>query len=194
MQKRLRVVNSLLLGAIIIINLFVIVSPLLPGWVYWYKNRFNQQQKQELTEQVQTPNPQYSGPNKLVIPQIFADHEVLEGPDINTANKGLWHLPWTSTPDKGGNTVIVGHRFLYVHKPDTFYNLDKMEVGDEFAMYWNNERYVYKVSEVKTVPPKEKYIEAPAGDNRVTLYTCTPLWTAKNRLVVVATQTGGPGL
>lgn len=194
MQKHLHLINSLLLGAIIFINVFVIVSPLIPGIVYWYKNQFNKQQKQELTQQVQKPDPQYSGPNKLVIPRIFADHPILEGPNIKTADKGLWHLPWSSTPDKGGNTVIAGHRFLYVRQPDTFYNLDKMEVGDELALYWNNERYTYKVSEVKTVSPREKSVEAPAGDNRVTLYTCTPLWTARNRLVVVATQTGGPGL
>lgn len=190
MQKHLRLINSLLLAAIIVINLFVIVSPLVPGIIFWYKSHYNKQQQQNLSSQVTTPNPSYSGPNKLVIPRIFTDNEVLEGPDIYTADKGLWHLPWTSTPDKGGNTVIAGHRFLYVRRPDTFYNLDKMQFGDELAMYWNNKRYTYRVSEVKTVSPSEKSVEAPAGDNRLTMYTCTPLWTAKNRLVVVATQIG----
>lgn len=194
MQKHLRLINSLLLSAIILINVFVIFSPLVPGILFWYKSQFNKKQQQNLTDQVMTSEPSYAGPNKVIIPRIFTDHAVLEGPDIKTADKGLWHLPWTSTPDQGGNTVIAGHRFLYVRTPDTFYNLDKMQVGDDIAIYWNNQRYTYKVSEVKVVNPNEKEVEAPTGDNRLTLYTCTPLWTAKNRLVVVAKQTGGQSL
>lgn len=190
MQKHLRLINSLLLAAIVIINLFVIVSPLVPGILFWYRSNFNKQQQENLTKQVTDSDPSYSGPNKLVIPKIFTDHEVLEGPTIHTADKGLWRLPWTSTPDKGSNTVIAGHRFLYAREPTTFYSLDKVQVGDQLAIYWENERYTYEVTEVKTVSPREKNVEAPAGDNRLTLYTCTPLWSAHNRLVVVAKQTG----
>lgn len=191
MQKHLRLINSILLGLIIFINCYVIIAPLLPGLQYWYKNRFSKQQQQDLNKQVKG-DPEYSGPNKLVLPQIFVDHPVLEGESIYTANKGIWRLPWTSAPDKGGNTVLVGHRFLYGRDPAVFYSLDKMKVDDELALYWNNQRYVYKVSEVKTVNPWDKSVEAPAGDDRLTLYTCTPLWNGRNRLVVIAQQIGGP--
>ena len=36
------------------------------------------------------------------------------------------------------------------------------------------------------VTPNQTAIQAPTNDNRLTLYTCTPLWTARNRLVVIA--------
>lgn len=187
--KRLSVVNSVLLAAIIVINCYVILAPLLPGWRYWQKDHFSQSERDLLTEQVEASS-DYSGANKLVIPRIFVDQPVLEGPNIYTANKGIWRLPSSSTPDQGGNTVLIGHRFLYSHNQAVFYNLDKMQVGDKLAVFWNEQKYVYQVSEVKTVSPEQTDIEAPTEDARLTLYTCTPLWTSKDRLVVVAKQIG----
>jgi sortase (surface protein transpeptidase) len=36
------------------------------------------------------------------------------------------------------------------------------------------------------VPPDQTQIEAPTTDARLTIFTCTPLWLPKDRLVVVA--------
>jgi sortase A len=102
---------------------------------------------------------------------------------------GVWHLPYTSTPDKGGNTVLVGHRFTYAG-PAVFYHLDKVQVGDDVTMQWQNKTYTYTVTEVKVVPPTETSVEANTKDPQLTIYTCTPLWTAKNRLVIVAKPVG----
>ena len=124
--------------------------------------------------------------NTLFIPQIGADGKVFEGNSNATLNKGFWRRPKSSTPDKGGNTVIVAHRFLYTAGPKTFYNLDKMEVGDKFALYWEGKEYNYEVFEVTIVAPTAVEIEGYSDEAMVTLYTCTPLWTAKDRLVVKA--------
>lgn len=188
-DKRLSVVNSVLLALIIIVNGYIIIAPLLPGWRYWQQEHFNQPERQQLTGQVEG-TAQYAGANKLVVPRMFLDEPVLEGPNIYTANKGIWRLPSSSTPDKGGNTVLIGHRFLYSRNQAVFYNLDKIQVGDKLAMYWENQRYTYQVSEIKVVSPQQTDIEAPTEDARLTLYTCTPLWTSKNRLVVTAKQIG----
>lgn len=188
-SKHLSTVNTVLLILIVGINCYVVIAPFIPGWHYWQKDHFSKPQRQQLTQQVEAST-SYSGQNKLVIPRIFMDQPVLEGPDVYTANKGIWRLPAGSTPDKGGNTVLIGHRFLYSSSQGVFYNLDKMQVGDKIALFWDNQRYVYEVSELKTVSPKQTDIEAPTEDARLTLYTCTPLWTSKNRLVVVATQIG----
>ena len=54
---------------------------------------------------------------------------------------------------------------------------------------WEDKEYDYKVTSIREVPPTAIEIEAPTDANIVTLYTCTPLWSAKNRLVVVAELT-----
>lgn len=114
------------------------------------------------------------------------DAEVFEGASIYTLNKGLWHRPNTSTPDKGGNTVIAGHRFTYTNPHGILYYLDKVSMGDEIGLYWNNVRYLYKVTEIKVVEPTAVQIEDNTADARLTIYTCTPLWSPHQRLVVIA--------
>lgn len=191
-SKSLSKVNTLLLGVIIVVNSYIIIAPFVPALQLWYKERFAKQQQQQLSEQVDQDNPiKYIGPNKLVIPQMFLDQPVLEGPNIYTANKGIWRLPESSTPDKGGNTVLIGHRFLYSTKPAVFYSLDKLNTGDRVGLFWDNIQYIYEVSEVKVVSPSQTDIESATDDDRLTIYTCTPLWTSKNRLVVIAKRIGG---
>lgn len=124
--------------------------------------------------------------NTLVIPKIGGDGELYEGNGTSALAKGFWRRPKSSTPNKGGNTVIVAHRFLYTSGPKTFYNLDKMEVGDRFAIYWEGVEYNYEVYDISIVPPTATEIEGDTVDPIVTLYTCTPIWTAKDRLVVKA--------
>lgn len=123
--------------------------------------------------------------SRLVIPKIALDQHIYEGTSPYLVNKGVWARPNTSTPPKGSNTVLVGHRFTY-DGPATFYNLDKVAVGDPIVVYWRGKEYDYKVSETKVVPPTAIDVEAPTKDPQLTIYTCTPLWSAKNRLVVVA--------
>ncbi|MEO5627389.1 MAG: sortase [Candidatus Saccharimonadales bacterium] len=189
-MKRLKVINSTLLALIILINCYIVVSPFIPGLQYWYKNHFVTKQRAQLSKSIKQ-GATYEGPNKLVIPQIFADQPVLEGPNVYTAVKGVWRLPTSSTPDKGGNTVLIGHRFLYSSTPSFFYNLDKVHQGNRIGIFWDNKQYLYEVSEVKVVSPEAIDIEAPTKDSRLTLYTCTPLWTSKSRLVVIAHLVGG---
>lgn len=122
----------------------------------------------------------------LKIDKIGVDGEIHEGDNRNLLREGIWRLPWTSTPEEGGNTVIVAHRFLKTSGPETFYNLDKLSTGDIIKLFWNGRLYEYEVYESKVVPPTALEIEAESLDPILTLYTCTPLWTATDRLVVRA--------
>lgn len=124
------------------------------------------------------------GSNVLFIPKINVDAEITEGDDANALNKGMWRRPNTSTPENGGNTVITGHRFMYNAGPKTFYHLDKLEVGDKFVVFWEGEEYYYEIFDTLVVNPDQVEIETNTDDSIVTLYTCTPLGTSKNRLVV----------
>ncbi|MCD8545770.1 class E sortase [Candidatus Woesebacteria bacterium] len=123
--------------------------------------------------------------NRLVIPVIGVESQIHEGGE-EALDKGVWHRPGTSNPVEEGNMVLTGHRFLYTgFNKNTFYNLDKLKIGDEIIVYWEGREYVYLVIDKKVVEDTDVYVEGDFGDERVTLYTCHPLWSADKRLVIV---------
>jgi len=180
-------VNTCLLVAIILINSFVIVFPFLPALMFQHQS--NSPQAKQIQKTVASkPLPQSIDANaeQLLIPSMVLDEPIHEGKDLHTLRQGLWRLPYTSTPDKGSNTVIVAHRFTYTNPRGTFYHLDKVQAGDPIAILWHGKKYTYTVRQVQQVPPTQISVEAPTKEAQLTLYTCTPLWNPKDRLVVTA--------
>jgi sortase A len=117
---------------------------------------------------------------------MLLDEPVFEGKTQATLSKGLWRRPHGSTPAKENNTVIVGHRLTYTNPRGSLYHLDKVRAGDSIGVTWDNKKYLYTVVEIKVVKADETAVEAPTDTPRLTIYTCTPLWLPKDRLVVVA--------
>jgi LPXTG-site transpeptidase (sortase) family protein len=186
----LRLVNNVLLASIIVINLYIIAAPLWPQVTYWWQAHHTSR-RAELTQQLHrsAKNEPTSQANSLIIPAMMLTSPTLEGPESNWFNllkQGIWHWPASSTPDKGGNTVFLAHRFSYTGPHGAFYYLNKLVPGDEIGVIWNHKKYVYKVASSREVPPTETSIENNTSDARLTLFTCTPLWNPKDRLVVVA--------
>lgn len=185
----LRKVNNFLTVAVILLGLFLVVSPILPQLSFWTKRATGQvndtipySKEDEADSNKDSSLPKE---NRLVIPQMGLDGEVFEGRYASTLNQGIWHRPQTSSPDQGGNTVFVAHRFTY-SAPANFYHLDKLKVDDRIAVVWNQKLYNYKVREIKVVEPTAVEIENNTEESILTLYTCTPMWTAEQRLVVVS--------
>lgn len=190
----LKQVNHGLLAAIILINVYIIAAPFAPAVIFWWQSHHSQQ-KQVLTAQIHhatsvaAATAPTNQPNSLTVPAMLLNTPILEGPvsqQYQILGRGIWRLPFSSTPDKGGNTVIVGHRFTYTNPRGIFYYLNKVQIGDEIGVAWSGKSYLYKVSSISEVPPTQVGIQAPTTDARLTLYTCTPLWNPKDRLVVVA--------
>jgi len=131
--------------------------------------------------------PEDKSGNRLIIPKIGVDTRIVEGQDDRALLRGAWHLPRTSSPEKGGNTVITGHRFRF-RPPNntTFYLLDKVDINDDIVVIWEEKEYRYRVKETKIVNPDQTEILAITEEPTLTLYTCTPLFTIKQRLVVVS--------
>lgn len=180
----LRNLNKLLIASIVVICLYVIVLPYIPQVTYIAKDTFNVRPPL-VSAGTNAATSSYPTDNTVVIPAINLQTQVYDGAYTNTLNKGVWHRPGTSSPDKGGNTVLAGHRFTY-SDPAVFYHLDKLNLGDEIIMYWNKQKYVYKVAGIKEVSPTAIEVEDPTDKPRLTLYTCAPLWTSKYRLVITA--------
>ena len=114
----------------------------------------------------------------------------------NALKNGVVHYAGTALPGELGNSVVVGHSSNDWWQPGdykfVFILLDKLIPGDTFSVNYQSKRYVYKVTEVKTVLPTDLSVLAPTSDATFTLITCTPAGTDWKRLVVKATQIAGP--
>ncbi|HEX8762727.1 MAG TPA: class E sortase [Candidatus Saccharimonadales bacterium] len=110
----------------------------------------------------------------------------MDGESPRILQKGIWHRPASAAPNKPGNVVLAGHRFTYQNPQGVFYHLDKLKTSDQIGLVWQGKVYRYKVREIKVVGANETPIEAPTNNARLTLYTCTPLWLPKDRLVIIA--------
>ncbi len=177
---------------IVLINFYILSAPLVPRAELWWHQRQTKKvaglpYKTQVDKNPQTDTQRKSLPadNRLVIPKIALDQHIYEGDSAYLVHKGVWARPKTSTPPRGGNTVLVGHRFTY-DGPATFYSLDKVGPGDQIVMYWQGKEYDYQVSSTRVVPAEAVEIEDQTKDAQLTVYTCTPIWSAKDRLVVVA--------
>lgn len=124
--------------------------------------------------------------NRLVIPKIGVNVEIVEGADERSLSRGIWHLPQTSTPDRGGNTVLTGHRFQYLAGPRTLYLLDQMQPDDLIIVYWRGKEYDYQVKERRIVNPNAVDIIEETAEPQLTVFTCTPVFSTKQRLVLFA--------
>jgi len=196
--------ENILSCILLVIALYLIVTPFIPqiglwiskttdktgGFEYVSKHPLSPQNVATQNNVLPTANPDLKPipkDDRLVIPSIQVDIPIVEGTSSYVLMKGGWRRPQTSTPDKGGNTVIAAHRFLYTSTNGSyFYNLDKVKVGDPIVVYWKGVEYDYEVASSKQVPATAVEIESNTPDPILTLYTCTPLWTAKDRLVIVA--------
>ncbi|HSX43515.1 MAG TPA: class E sortase [Candidatus Saccharimonadales bacterium] len=188
----LRQINDVLFGVIVLINLYIITAPLLPLVTFWWQSHHTDKQAilaGQLHRNTRTPITAVATPNGLVIPAMLLDQPTLEGPENNWSDllkQGIWRWPGSSTPDKGGNTVFLAHRFSYTGPHGAFYYLDKLKVGNEIGVIWNSKTYTYRVTSTTEVPPTDTTIENNTAQAQITLFTCTPLWHPVNRLVVVA--------
>lgn len=127
--------------------------------------------------------------NRLVMPSIGVDAEILEGQNIRILDQeeGVWREPETEDPVRGGNMVISGHRFQYTPpNTNTFYHLDKVKKGDPIVVFWDGKDYLYEVEDIYEVWPQQVEIKENTPEDQLTIYTCTPLGSTNKRLVVSA--------
>lgn len=180
--------NLFLYALVITLAIYIVAAPYLPMLAFAI-------QKAEVEPQYKGYTASQSGidyqeelkdipsENRLVIPEIEVDAQIYAG-DNSALENGPWRNPKTSTPERGGNTVIAAHRFLYTNGPNTFYHLDKVEEGDLITVFWEGREYVYEVTSIFEVEPTAIEIEDNTEEAILTLYTCAPLWTSEKRLVV----------
>tara|TARA_Y100000816_G_C26099782_1_gene582624 strand:+ start:1 stop:1530 length:1530 start_codon:yes stop_codon:yes gene_type:complete len=118
----------------------------------------------------------------LEIPNTNISQYVVSGTDDQSLQFGPGHYLGTSLPGSGGNVGIAGHRTTY---GAPFSRLDSVQIGDEMYLTVGSNKYHYVVDEIEIVDPVTgEYVLYDRGDDRLTLTTCHPRYSARQRLVV----------
>ena len=119
----------------------------------------------------------------LVIPRIDLDQVVVEGVQAAQLAVGPGHYPGTALPGQAGNAGIAGHRTTH---GAPFYSLDRVRPGDPIVVTTVQGRFTYRVVRSLVVSPDDGAVLGPTASPQLTLTTCTPKYSAAQRLVVVA--------
>lgn len=126
---------------------------------------------------------------RLLIPEIDLDWVMFEGVSRDTLKLGPGHMPWTPMPGQPGNAVVSGHRTTY---GAPFYDLDALEPGDEIRVETVVGEHVYAVVETRVVSPSDVWVTNDRPGAWLTLTTCNPRFSARERLVIIAEMVQGP--
>jgi sortase A len=121
----------------------------------------------------------------LQIPKIGLDEFVVSGTNEADLSKGPGHYLGTALPGQAGNVAIAGHRTTH---GAPFNRLAELAIGDPIELTTSGgKQLTYIVSAVPVaVSPKDVTVLNNFGDNRLTLTTCNPEYSAVQRLIVVA--------
>ncbi|MDQ4069633.1 MAG: class E sortase [Actinomycetota bacterium] len=123
------------------------------------------------------------------IPKIGLDQVVVEGVGVEDLKKGVGHYPDTKMPGEKGNSALAGHRTTY---GAPFNKLDELVAGDAINVTTRAGTFRYDVTEKKVVTPDTVSVLDDTPDNRLTLTTCHPKYSAEQRLIVIGHLVGPP--
>jgi len=125
------------------------------------------------------------------IPRINNSLPIYHGTDEAVLQVAAGHLEWTSLPVGGESThsVISGHRGL--PSAELLTHIDKLEVGDKFYIHVLDQVLEYRVDNIAVVEPDDvSLLAVTAGQDYMTLVTCTPYGINSHRLLVRGVRTG----
>ncbi|MBX7160537.1 MAG: class E sortase [Acidimicrobiia bacterium] len=135
------------------------------------------------------------GVARIRIPKLGVSAVVVNGTD----REALQHGPglFDVHPDDGvapvpaapGNTTIAGHRTTFGAE---FNRIDELVPGDQIFLDTVAGTTAYTVAGQQVVDPLDTSVALQYGDNRLTLSTCNPKFSARTRLIVTAMMSAGP--
>lgn len=132
------------------------------------------------------PPPPEGQPVAIIrIPKIGVDATVVQGTAVPDLRKGPGHYPDSPMPGQLGNAAIAGHRTTY---GAPFNRLDELAPGDEISIQTlSGTTYRYRVDQQLVVTPRQVEVLDTTPNATLTLTTCNPKYSARQRLVIKAT-------
>lgn len=201
----MRVVRGIagLLGELLVTIGVVLV--LFVGWQLWWTDVVSDADAAQVvtTLQADFDNPQWVQPKHVTLGDAFAivriprfgtsfARPLYEGTTRDVLARGIGHYVGTAMPGEVGNFAMAGHRTTY-GKP--FNRIAELEKGDVVLVETRDTWYVYRVSGHEIVPPTQVSVLLPVPDQpdaepthaTLTMTSCHPEFSARERYVVHAT-------
>jgi sortase A len=123
------------------------------------------------------------------IERLASGWAVVRGVSVTDLRNGAGHMPTTPLPGQPGNAVISGHRTTY---GAPFHELDQLVSGDRIEVETAIGVHVYEVRESLIVRPTDVWVTEERPGAWLTLTTCHPKYSSRQRLVVFAELVDGP--
>jgi len=117
------------------------------------------------------------------IPKIGVKSDLLVGYSKKALDAGPSLWPKAAWPGEVGNTVVGGHRTAH-HR--VFRHIDKLVEGDYIRFEFDGKELQYKVSKTQIVSPDAMWVIDQTPTATLTLYTCHPPGSTKERFIVFA--------
>lgn len=120
------------------------------------------------------------------MPTIGVSKYVVAGVQTADLKKGPGHYPGTPFPGELGNASIAGHRTTY---GEPFRHLDDLNIGDPIIITdLLGRQFTYLVTNQQVVGATDSWVVATTDRTKafLTLTTCHPEFSAKQRLIVSA--------
>lgn len=144
---------------------------------------------EEVAEEVRISGPPagYERGDKIAtirIPSADIEWQVVAGADTESLKLGPGWMIGTSFPGDPGNAAIAGHRTTY---GAPFNRLDELSVGDRIIVSFpDRPDAVYEVRASMVLKPEDVWVAHQTDGARLTLTTCHPEGSAKERYVIQA--------
>ncbi len=124
---------------------------------------------------------------RIRIPRIGVDVVVVEGTTASALRAGAGHYPGTPLPCEVGNVAIAGHRTTY-GRP--FHDLDQLQPGDRVTLETPIGECTYEVALEPFIvsPTQTEVVDNTPESAQLTLTTCHPKGSARERLILTATM------
>lgn len=124
---------------------------------------------------------------RLIIPSLNINTEVVNGTTDSALKYGPGLYSVAQMPGEGDrNTSIAGHRNGIGSSWNIFYSIDKLKDGDEFYLAYKDKVYQYIYEETKIVSPDTLSVLDARGYSCLTLTSCHPIGSDKERIIVHA--------
>ena len=142
----------------------------------------------EATDSAVSPGKPPEKPEQVIgmirIPAIDSELLVVEGTDSRQLRWGAGHLTGSAYPGESGNCVLAAHRDYTFGT--YFSRLDEVNEGDTIEVEYLGFTHSYRVIGSMVTTPDDLSVLMPTEKPTLTLITCHPRGSGKERLIVIA--------
>lgn len=126
---------------------------------------------------------------RLRYPSLNIDLPIFHGTSDDVLAKGVGHLYGSSLPVGGPGTHSVLTSHSGIPNAELFNPLHSAKIGDIFSTEVMDHTFLYKVNKIEVVKPDDiSSLKVTAGEDSITLVTCTPIGVNSHRLLVHASR------